>query len=42
MSRLGRALAWSLVVAIAAALTAAVLVPRVAGATPYTVMTGSM
>lgn len=35
-------LAWSCVVAVAAVLTVAVLVPRLAGATPYTVLTGSM
>lgn len=39
---LGQVLAWSCVVAVAAALTAIVLVPRLAGATPYAVLTGSM
>ena len=33
---------WTVIVGIAAALVAAVLVPRLAGATPYTVLTGSM
>ena len=36
------ALAWVLLLGSAAALTAAVLVPRVGGAVPYTVLTGSM
>lgn len=39
---LGQVLAWSCVVAVAAVLTVTVLVPRLAGATPYTVLTGSM
>ena len=38
----GLALAWLVITAIAAVLVAAVLVPRVAGATPYVVLTGSM
>jgi signal peptidase I len=38
----GQALAWSVIVAVSAALIAVLLVPRVAGATPYTVMTSSM
>jgi signal peptidase len=33
---------WTVILATTAALTAAVVVPRVAGATPYTVLTGSM
>lgn len=49
MSRLGRTLgwlgqvaAWSFVIAVAGVLTVTVVVPRVAGATPYTVLTSSM
>lgn len=38
----GRVLAWTVILGAAAALTVAVLVPRLAGATPYTVLTGSM
>lgn len=38
----GRALAWGVVLGVGAALVAAVLVPRVAGAEPYAVLTGSM
>lgn len=38
----GRVLAWLVILGAAVALTAAVLVPRLAGATPYTVLTGSM
>ena len=37
-----RVLAWVVILAATAALCAAVLVPRVAGATPYAVLTGSM
>lgn len=37
-----QALAWTVVAAISAALVVAVLVPRIAGATPDTVLTGSM
>lgn len=37
-----RVAAWIVILGVAAVLTAAVLVPRVAGATPYTVLTGSM
>jgi signal peptidase len=37
-----RVAAWTVILGIAAVLAAAVLVPRVAGATPYTVLTGSM
>lgn len=39
---LGQVVAWSFVIVIVAALTATVLVPRVSGATPYTVLTSSM
>ena len=38
----GRCVLWMGVISTAAVLTAAVLVPRVTGATPYTVLTGSM
>lgn len=37
-----RVLAWVVILAATVALCAAVLVPRVAGATPYAVLTGSM
>lgn len=49
MRRLGRVLAWVghllswvVVLGVAALVTVAVLVPRIGGATPYTVLTGSM
>lgn len=42
VARIGQVLAWMIVIATAAALSVAVVVPRVVGATPYTVMTGSM
>lgn len=42
LARCGNALAWLLVLGISAVITVAVLVPRVAGATPYTILTGSM
>lgn len=49
MRRLGRVFAWCchllswvVVLAVAAVVTVAVLLPRVGGATPYTVLTGSM
>ena len=38
----GHLLAWAVIFGVLAAVTVAVLVPRVAGATPYTVLTGSM
>jgi signal peptidase len=38
----GQLLAWLVMLSITAVLGAAVLVPRVSGATPYTVLTGSM
>ena len=38
----GRLLAWSVILAGLAAITVAVLVPRLGGATPYEVLTGSM
>lgn len=38
----GLVLAWLLILVALASITAAVLVPRLAGATPYTVLTGSM
>lgn len=39
---LGQVVAWFTILGVVALLCAAVLVPRVAGATPYTVLTGSM
>ncbi|KAA1424122.1 signal peptidase I [Nocardioides antri] len=39
---LGQVVAWSFVIAVTAVLTATVAVPRLAGATPYTVLTSSM
>jgi signal peptidase I len=38
----GQVLAWLIILAVGAALVVAVLIPRVAGATPYTILTGSM
>lgn len=38
----GQVLAWLVILGIAAILAIAVLVPRVAGATPYVILTGSM
>jgi len=38
----GQVLAWLVILGIGAILVVAVLVPRIAGATPYTVLTGSM
>ena len=38
----GQVVAWLVILAVAVGLGAAVLVPRLAGATPYTVLTGSM
>lgn len=37
-----QAAAWFVIIAAGSALAAAVLVPRVVGATPYTILTGSM
>ena len=39
---LGQVAAWVVIGAVAVALVIAVLVPRLAGATPYTILTGSM
>lgn len=39
---LGQALSWAVILGISAVLVVTVLVPRVAGATPYTILTGSM
>lgn len=39
---LGQLLAWMVILAVAATLAVAVGIPRAAGATPYTVLTGSM
>lgn len=41
-SWIGQVIAWSMILSVCAVLLVAVLVPRVAGATPYTVLTGSM
>lgn len=38
----GQVIAWLVILGVVVALAAAVLVPRLAGATPYTVLTGSM
>lgn len=38
----GQVLAWLVILTTAAVLAVAVVVPRIAGATPYTVLTGSM
>lgn len=38
----GHVLSWIVILGISALLLAAVLVPRIAGATPYTILTGSM
>lgn len=42
VARIGRVTAWMIVLATAAALTVAVVVPRLGGGTPYTILTGSM
>ena len=39
---IGQVLAWLFILSVTATLVAAVLIPRVAGATPYTILTGSM
>jgi signal peptidase I len=39
---IGQVLAWLVILGVVAALAVAVLVPRLAGATPFTVLTGSM
>lgn len=41
-SWVGQVLAWLVILGVVAVVTAAVLVPRLAGATPYAVLTGSM
>ena len=38
----GQVVAWAVIVAVVSVLAVAVLVPRVTGATPYTILTGSM
>jgi len=38
----GQVVAWLVILGVAGILTVAVLVPRLSGATPYTVLTGSM
>lgn len=42
MAWLGRAIAWLAILGIGAVLLISVLIPRIVGATPYTVLTGSM
>lgn len=42
MGWVGRILAWTVILGIGAIVMVAVLIPRVAGATPYVVLTGSM
>lgn len=39
---IGRVLAWTFILAVVAIVTVSVLIPRVAGATPYAILTGSM
>ncbi len=39
---MSQALAWLVILSVTAILVVAVLIPRVAGATPYTILTGSM
>lgn len=38
----GQVLAWLVILVVVAVLAVAVVIPRIAGATPYTVLTGSM
>ncbi|MBC9225304.1 signal peptidase I [Aeromicrobium sp. 636] len=38
----GQALAWVVILVAASAVTVGVLIPRIGGATPYTILTGSM
>ena len=42
MGWVGRVLAWTVILGIGAIILIAVLIPRIAGATPYVVLTGSM
>jgi signal peptidase I len=42
LALLGRTVAWLIILGATAVVLAAVVVPRLSGATPYTVMTGSM
>lgn len=42
LSWLGQVLAWLVILGVVVILAAAVFVPRLSGATPYTVLTGSM
>lgn len=39
---LGQLVAWLVIIALVAVISAAVVVPRIAGATPYSILTGSM
>lgn len=41
-SFVGRTVAWIVILAAVAVIVVAVLIPRIAGATPYTILTGSM
>lgn len=42
ISWVGRVAAWLVILSVAVVLAVAVLIPRLAGATPYTILTGSM
>jgi signal peptidase len=42
LSWLGQVVAWTVIVAVAASIVVSVLVPRIGGGTPYTILTGSM
>lgn len=42
LSFVGQVAAWSVILVVAAVLAVAVLIPRLGGATPYTILTGSM
>ncbi len=42
LSWIGQVLSWLFILSVMAILVVAVLIPRVAGATPYTILTGSM
>lgn len=42
LGRVGQALAWVVILVAAAAIAVGVLVPRIGGATPYTILTSSM
>ncbi|HWV27088.1 MAG TPA: signal peptidase I [Aeromicrobium sp.] len=42
IARVGQAIAWFVILLVLTVLVVAVLIPRIAGATPYAVLTGSM